>query len=356
MISIYGFPAHTTKERTSGVDFARIIQPVNHLGKVEGFEIELFNPLETKSSLWSEVTQKFDVIYFNYLTMDWGYAPMGMMARKNHCKLVMDIDDNLWNIKEDNSAYSVLKRGSPGLFTITQIINDVDYVTCTNNYLKNAVCNNSYKRQEFVKVFPNYIDLDLYKTRLPFKDTHFITIAHFGSTSHFKSLGSDEFRNAMDRLMHEYPNIKFKTIGSFFGTYKQQWGQRYEYQFGDMDLYKWIEKMPSILEDIDIIVAPLDVDIYNRAKSSIKYLETSSFKKPFVGTRIRQYEEIIQNGVNGFLCSTENDWYNNLKKLIDDKELRRKMGEEGFKTVEKDWTINGNIKDYSTFFKEVINS
>ena len=338
----------------AGVDFVRVIQPIQQLNKVGGVETEVYNPREVDNALWSNITKEFDLIYFNYLTMDIGYAAMGMLARRNNCKLVMDIDDNLWSILPDNTAYKVLKKGSPGLHIITSIINDVDYVTCTNSYLKNAVVNNSYKRHEFVEVLPNYIDLDLYKTRPPFKDTHEVVIGHFGSTTHFKSLGGEEFVKAMDRLMLEYPNIKFITIGSFFGAYKEKWGKRYEYSFGDMDILKWIDKMPKFMENIDILVAPLDVNVYNRAKSSIKFIENSSFKKPGCWQRIRQYEEIVNNGVNGFLCETKGDWYNNLKKLIDDKELRRKMGEEAFNTTQKDWTIQGNIQKYADFFRKVI--
>jgi glycosyltransferase involved in cell wall biosynthesis len=285
--------------------------------------------------------------------MDFGYAVMGMLARQHYCKLVMDIDDNLWSILPDNSAYNVLKKGSSGLSIITMILNDVDYVTCTNNYLRNAIINNSYKRYDQVKVFPNYIDLNLYKTRLPFKDTHEIVIGHFGSSTHYTSLGNEDFVMAMDKLMHEYPNIKFITIGSFFGAYKEKWGQRYEYSFGDMDVIKWIEKMPDMLSDIDILVAPLNVNIYNRAKSSIKFLENSSYKKPGCWTKIRQYEEIVNDGVNGFLCGNSEEWYTNLKKLIDDKELRKKMGEEAFKTTEQ-WTIDGHINEYADFFRGIL--
>jgi glycosyltransferase involved in cell wall biosynthesis len=354
MVKLFAFPTHTDKQRISGVDFVRVIQPMKHLGKQEGLQVRIYDPHEKEPTHWADVTRDYDVIYFNYLTHDWGYAAMGMLARKNNCKLVMDLDDNLWNILEDNSAYNVFKRGSKGLNTVTSIINDVDYVTCTNKYLKNAILNNTYKRYDEVQVFPNYIDLNLYKTRLSFKDTHEVVIAHFGSTTHFSSLQNEEFALGMDKLMYEYPNIKFRTIGSFFGEYKKRWGMRYDYSFGDMDVLKWIEKMPKLLDDIDIIVAPLTDNIYNRAKSSIKYIETSSYKKPGCWQKIRQYEEIIQDGINGFLCETKDEWYKKIKTLIEDKELRKSMGEEAFKTTEKDWTIQGHIKDYTNFFTKVL--
>jgi glycosyltransferase involved in cell wall biosynthesis len=156
----------------------------------------------------------------------------------------------------------------------------------------------------------------------------------------------------MDRLMREYPNIKFKTIGSFFSGYKTRWGQRYSYSFGDMDVLKWIEKAPTMLSEVDILVAPLVDNIYNRCKSSCKFLEASSFKKPGCWQGIRQYEDVVKDGVNGFLCTTTDDWYFKLKRLIDDKQLRQNMAEEAFKTIQ-DWQIQSHIEDYKKFFADI---
>lgn len=36
-ISVFALPSHTDDKRISGVDFIRIIQPMQHLGKQEGF-------------------------------------------------------------------------------------------------------------------------------------------------------------------------------------------------------------------------------------------------------------------------------------------------------------------------------
>jgi glycosyltransferase involved in cell wall biosynthesis len=353
-ISVFALPSHTDDKRISGVDFIRIIQPMQHLGKQEGFEVEIFDAKEKTPTHWSHITEQFDIIYFNYLTHDWGYAAMGMLARKHDVKIVMDLDDNLWSILPDNSAYQTFKKGSKGLHVVTSIINDVDKVTCTNLYLKNAIVNNTYKRHEFVKVFPNYIDLDLYKYRLPFREMPDIVIGHFGSTTHFTSLQNEAFAEAMDKLMYEYPNIKFRTIGSFFGEYKRRWGARYEYAFGDVDVLEWIKKMPNFLNEIDIIVAPLTDNLYNRAKSSCKYLETSSFIKPGVWEKIRQYETEIDDGIDGFLASTKEEWYEKLKLLIDNKNLRKTMGENAFEKVKKYHQIQDHIQEYADFFKQIL--
>ena len=132
---------------------------------------------------------------------------------------------------------------------------------------------------------------------------------------------------------------------------------RYIQKFGDEDLYTWVkDKFPQFVDEVDIFVAPLSLNSYNICKSSIKFLEASSSGKPGVWQKIRQYSEVVKNGQNGFLCSTADEWYDSLKKLIDDKELRRKMGEKAFRTVEKDWQINTHVSQYAEFLKKLLDN
>lgn len=316
------------------------------------FETTLFDI--NKTTDWLEVAKNYDIIYFNYLNNPWGFAAMGAMARQHGVKIVMDLDDSLWNIKSDNPAYSVYQKGSQPLNDFTSICNEVDYITCTNSYLKNVVLNNTYKRPEKVVVFPNYIDLELYSHRSPFKDTEQIQLMHFGSTTHFIDLSEENFYKGIEKIMSEYPNVTLRTVGAFVSQYKKRWGMRYENMYGHTDIYQWIKtKFPQFMDEADIIVVPLINDLYNRCKSGIKFLEASSAKKPGVYQKIRQYEELV-DGTNGLLAYTVDEWYQAIKKLIDDKQLRKDMGENAFNTVEKDHQIQEHVKEYADFFKRIL--
>ena len=359
---LYGFPTHQEKTRTHGVDFVRIIQPLEHLngysdGEVE-FETKIFDI--NKKTQWDEVAKEFDIIYFNYIHNTWGYAAMGAMARRFGTKLVLELDDALWHVRADNPAYEAWKKDSENLYNLNSIINDVDAVTTTNNYLKHVIMNNTKKSAGEIGVFPNSIDFDLYKHRSPFKDTgEHIMLTHFGSTTHFKDLEGNEFVKGMDRIMKEYPNVKFQTIGAFMPQFKEMWGSRYEHPFGAEDIYKWIgdkDKFPKFMDETDIMVVPLDEDIYNKSKSDIKRSESASAKIPFVGQKIRQYVEAVDDGVDGFLCTTDSEWYRAIKKLIDDKELRKKIGEAGFERVKRERNIKDIIPHYAKFFRKVVES
>lgn len=345
---IFAVPVHDTLERKSGVDFARIVQPMRHLSKY--CHVDIYDISKDKGFDWREIGKKYDYVYFNYLNNAIAFSYMKVYTQMGGCKLVLDIDDALWEMQDDNYAYNVYKKGGEALRNFTLICGEVDYITTTSNYLKNVICRYAKVDHDRVKVFPNYIDLDVYSHRSPFKDAHEIVLTHFGSTSHFKDLEEREFRDGIDRVMKEYPNVKFRTIGAMIPEYRRLWGERYENAFGDIDVHKWVKnKFPAFMDDTDIMVVPLEENIYTRSKSSIKFLEASSAVKPGVWQDIRQYQEVVNNGHNGYLARTARQWYESIKKLIDNKEHRRQVGQNAFDTL-KDWTIQGHIKDYLEWF------
>jgi glycosyltransferase involved in cell wall biosynthesis len=229
-------------------------------------------------------------------------------------------------------------------------------MTTTNTHLKNVLLSHTTKRDDQIKIFPNYIDLDkLYTHRSPFKDTMAIQLYHYGSTTHFIDLDDKAFMEGVDRIFKEYPNVTFKTVGALMPKYKMKWGARYTNSYGDTDVYRWVKnKFAPLMDESDIMVVPLQDNRYTRSKSSIKFLEASSAKKPGVYANMRQYREVIDQGSNGFIASTAKEWYEALKELIDNKEHRRRMGENAFKTVKKDWQEKTHIKARADWFKSLL--
>lgn len=356
-IKIFSLPSHTFIDRVSGVDYLRITQPMKYLKDHEykGYHFDVTNYSQTtdESFDWRDVFRDHDIVYFNYTTNDVGYAIMGTLAQKFGRKLICDFDDDLWNILKDNAAYEIFNQESWGRKVVTAIAGDVHHATTTNKHLKSSIIHNTKKTSRQVSVLPNYIDLTLYKHRSPFKDRGHYKALHFGSSSHFSSLYSDVFYQAMDRVMKEYPNFSFTSIGAFIPKYRQRWGARYNQGFGDTDLFEWIKKMPALMDDHDFVVVPLIDNVYNRSKSSTKFLETASYSIPGVWQDIRQYREIVRHGENGFLATTENEWYSSIVKMITDTKLRREMGENALKTA-TEWDIRLHKNEYAQMMLDAL--
>jgi glycosyltransferase involved in cell wall biosynthesis len=371
-ISIFAVPSHQTRERTSGVDFARVIQPMKHLdGYSDGkykFKVDIYDIFEQEEyelkslkqylnksgGFWKEKATKYDLVFFNYTAIDWHYASMATFVHGMGKKLILDLDDALWNVNPDNIAHDSLKQIGAG-DVISAIIKDVDGITTTNLYLKNLIHHKTGASYDKMATFPNAIDLKLYNHKSPTKDSNPITLFHYGSSSHFEDLLEPNFVEGISRIFRDYPNVVFKAIGANIPKLKAKWGERYSYTWGHSDIYHWIaDKFPVFMDEADIMVVPLSDNIYNICKSDIKFLETATATKPGVFSDIRPYRDTIEDGITGFIAGTPDKWYESLKILIDSKEKREEIGNNAYKYIVKERQIEKLVPQYAEFILKVL--
>lgn len=342
---------------TSGVDYYRTILPGLHLPKDE-FEVEIRqDPFTKDQKNWDEITKYWDIILTSYIDTPWGYVSMGFNGEKNNCKIVIDLDDNVWQLTPDNPVFKNYHKGTEPLANLTSILHHSQYVTTTNSVLRNKICQfaeRSYDREK-TKVICNYVDLNKYDYKKIKKEKkERITILHAGSSTHWKDLTEGGFVGGLKRILKEYDNVDFVTIGNWIPEWVTIAGPRYKQINGKPDVYEYIDKLwPEMCALTDIVVVPLAYDEATICKSGIKYLEFSAGKVPGVYSDIRQYKELIEPG-RGFLARTEDEWYQALKKLIDSEELRREVGENAYQYVKDNWTIQGNIDKMAEWIKYIV--
>jgi len=63
---------------------------------------------------------------------------------------------------------------------------------------------------------------------------------------------------------------------------------------------------------------------------------------PCVASRDGSNIGIIEDGVNGYLADSEEEWINKLSDLITTNRARQEMGQAGRKTVEKRFSLQFN--------------
>jgi glycosyltransferase involved in cell wall biosynthesis len=64
--------------------------------------------------------------------------------------------------------------------------------------------------------------------------------------------------------------------------------------------------------------------------------------------------EIIQDGVNGFLASTEDEWREKIGRLLADPDLRQRIGEAGRKTIEQRYSLAVNAPKLTSLLRQVV--
>ena len=77
---------------------------------------------------------------------------------------------------------------------------------------------------------------------------------------------------------------------------------------------------------MDINIIPLVINLFTEGKSDLKYYEAALVEVPSVASPTLVYQSAIEHGSNGFLARTRDDWYEALRTLIVDSDLRRAMG------------------------------
>jgi len=100
-----------------------------------------------------------------------------------------------------------------------------------------------------------------------------------------------------------------------------------------------LESEVQLFNTCDVGVYPLADDEWSRGKCGFKAIEFMACGVPVVAAAVGVNREIIEDGVNGFLASTEDEWVEKLGRLLTSRELRRRFGEAGRRTIEARYSL-----------------
>jgi glycosyltransferase involved in cell wall biosynthesis len=118
---------------------------------------------------------------------------------------------------------------------------------------------------------------------------------------------------------------------------------------------KWsAETEVQVLNSFDIGIMPLPDDEWAKGKCGLKGLSYMACGVTTIMSPVGVNNDIIENGTNGYLASSEEEWINYLSLLIEDAELRKRIGENARNTIEKKYSVNANKELYLNELKSLI--
>jgi glycosyltransferase involved in cell wall biosynthesis len=107
--------------------------------------------------------------------------------------------------------------------------------------------------------------------------------------------------------------------------------------------------------DMDMAIAPLQMNNFNDSKSDIKVAEAGRYKIPLIASNVGCYYETIKNGQTGYLIDPDapkTEWVRILTKLIKDKNHRKEIGENLHQVTEQLFNARKNAKErYNLYLK-----
>ncbi len=173
-----------------------------------------------------------------------------------------------------------------------------------------------------------------------------------------KDKGVMEFVESASLLKENYPNAEFHIIGPLWGGNKKSLTVTAE------ELSGWIEKKWIVYHDKQKDVRPFMADAdcvvmpsYREGMSNV-LLEAASMARPLIATNVTGCRDIVEDGVNGFLCNVRDgkDLAEKMKKMINlSAAEREKMGKKGREKMISEFDKKIVVKTYIEAIDLVVN-
>lgn len=150
-----------------------------------------------------------------------------------------------------------------------------------------------------------------------------------------------ENQDYIDWLNNYERNVKYENEGNF----GRRWTQK-------------ANTYAQVLDETDIVLAPLADNDFNKMKSNLKQVECWTRKLPIVCSDIPPYNVHGRHMENCVLIPAEKNahkyWKKYLKKLIIDADLRKKLGEQLYEDFKNDYNLADVTKKRAEFYKAVV--
>jgi glycosyltransferase involved in cell wall biosynthesis len=230
---------------------------------------------------------------------------------------------------------------------IRRSIESAHYITATSKFLENTVRNFGWNIPAII-VIPFGIDLGQFQYReRPQSGPIRIGIAK----SLLPKYGVDILINAFAEICKSHKDVELQIAGK--GSYEDNYRVLVK-DLGLCENVKFIgflahEKVPHFLSTIDIFAMP---SISDGESFGVAALEASATGLPVVASRVGGVPEVVIHGETGFLVERKNEAHlvQAIIKLIDQPELRLKMGQAGRKFVESNYRWEDNLRAMSDLY------
>lgn len=179
-----------------------------------------------------------------------------------------------------------------------------------------------------VSVIPTPVDTDRFSCAPPRAPSSEMVIGWIGSHSTARYLES--LVGPLEALSRRYPGLRIHVIGDGPSPLR----------LPNVATIPWaLEREQDELHRFDIGIMPMSDDEWARGKCGFKALLYMSVGIPVVASPVGVNQEIVREGVNGFLCRTESEWTSRLAQLIGDHALRARLGQAGRAIVDAEYSL-----------------
>lgn len=326
----------------------RVLNKAEQLRK-HGFAVKVVNLSDFQLSLAQNANHI--IIYRSPISPE--LLRLCHLAKEYGKPVFFDIDDLVFDtVYTDQLSYTQglnsVEKGNydAGVRNYGYMLENCDGAITSTNQLQEEL----YKYQSKVLLNRNLASDDLIAISSRYiKDysqtSDIVKIGYFsGSISHNENF--ELIKPAIKQLLTKYSNVQLHIVGILDIPEDMK---PFENQIVTHDYVDW-DKLPSLISEVDINLAPLVDSIFNRAKSEIKWIEAALVKVPTVASKIGAFSDAIVDGETGLLA-TDDQWFEKLEDLVLYPELRQKIADAAYRAVLENCTLSKK-DDMVTYFEQ----
>jgi len=278
-----------------------------------------------------------------------------------HPFILKYIDKSLMN-KTIMWAWGIDVWGQYGAF-IKKEINSVKNILTISNFTKLRIVSDLEVKANKIEIIPNCIELDsfTYKSLNKFLPFTLLTVGRLDANEQYK--GHDLVIKALAQLKEKNLNIIYNIVGD--GTDRK----RLEKLAKDLKVDNQVnflgkvsfDEIKKAYHDCHLFIMPsfysIRPDGYATGEGfGIVYLEAGASGRAVIGCDVGGQTDYIRDGINGLLVKPdERDIAQKIESLYGKFDLLEKMGRNGRKIVEEEFSMDRFERDLKNFLKEITN-
>lgn len=214
------------------------------------------------------------------------------------------------------------------LFEKLTIIFPADTIHTVSNASRDDLI--KFNSRSEIAVIPNAIDIEKYDC-LDYKIRYDKYVIFIGRLIFYKNL--DVVISCYSEVVKKLPDAKLIIVGN--GPMREEW----EKQVSELELKRSIEftgyisheRKVQLLSKCSALVLPSLCEGFG-----LVLLEAFALSKPVIVADVKPYDEIVDDGIDGFILPAHNPikWSEKIIMMLSDNSLSQKMGRNGRRKVE----------------------
>jgi GT2 family glycosyltransferase len=275
---------------------------------------------------------RYDVIWISREMNPFGPPLLERLLVRRCKRVVFDVDDALHipDVKGSSFVSHLLRDRHK----FHKMASSYSVVICGNKHL--ASFYQQYSRE--VEVIPTVVDTEEYSRVTP-RHAQVPRIGWVGTPLNRQHL---EMLSPVFARLAEERTFELVVVGL---------NARLEWQVPQIRYLDWnLKDEIDFFTHFDIGIMPLRDSPFARGKCAFKIVQYMASGIPVVASPVGANCDVVENGHNGFLASTPAEWIDALRTLIDNPGLRREMGENGRRLVDRSFSVSSVWPRYLKIF------